>query len=169
MNETMKSRRIALLGISVALAMILSYLESLVPLSFAVPGIKMGLANLVILFLLYRQGLLDACIVSLIRVVLSSLLFGNAMSLIYSLAGAVLSLAVMTLLKKWDRFSCVGVSVAGGIFHNIGQILAAVLLLETTQIAYYLPVLLISGIVTGTVIGLVAAILIRRIPWNAAN
>lgn len=158
-----KTKRIALLGLTVALAMIMSYIEVLFPLNFAVPGIKMGLANIVIVFVLYRMSLIDAVTVSLVRVFLVSLLFGNFMSLAYSLAGAVLSLALMVLLKKTEKFSVVGVSVAGGVMHNAGQILMAVILMGTVQIAYYLPVLVITGTVTGVLIGLVSALVINRV------
>ena len=158
-----KTKKIALLGLTVSLAMIMSYIEVLFPLSFAVPGIKMGLANIVIVFVLYRMSLKDACIVSLIRVFLVALLFGNTMSLAYSLAGAVLSLALMALLKKTGKFSVVGVSISGGVMHNAGQILMAVILMGTAQIAYYLPVLIITGTITGVGIGLVAALVIDRV------
>ena len=158
-----KTKKIALLGLTISLAMIMSYIEVLFPLSFAVPGIKMGLANIVIVFVLYRMSLKDACIVSLIRVFLVALLFGNTMSLSYSLAGAVLSLALMAILKKTEKFSVVGVSISGGVMHNAGQILMAVILMGTAQIAYYLPVLIITGTVTGVGIGLVAALVIDRV------
>ena len=158
----MKIKKIALLGLVTALAMIMSYIESFLPLSFAIPGIKMGLANIVIVFVLYRAGLREACLVSVVRAILVSLLFGNVMSLAYSLAGAGLSLAGMGLLKRLDSFSVVGVSVTGAILHNAGQILMAILLLGTEQIAYYFPALAISGVVTGICIGVVAGLVMRR-------
>ena len=158
----MKTKKVAMLGLTVALAMIMSYIEALVPLSFAVPGIKMGLANIVIIFVLYKIGTKEAILVSLIRVILVSLLFSNVMAMAYSIAGAVLSLSVMWLLKKTDRFSFVGVSIAGGIMHNVGQIIMAVILLGTEQIALYLPVLIITGTVTGVVIGIVSGLVINR-------
>ncbi len=151
-----------MLGLTIALAMIMSYIEVLVPLSFAVPGIKMGLANIVIIFVLYKIGTKEAILVSLIRVILVSLLFSNAMAMAYSVAGAVLSLGVMWILKKTDKFSVVGVSIAGGIMHNVGQIVMAVILLGTKQIALYLPVLLVTGTATGIVIGIVASLVINR-------
>lgn len=163
-----KTKRIALLGLMIALAMIMSYIEVLFPLSFAVPGIKMGLANIVIVFVLFRLGMRDAILVSLIRVVLVSLLFGNFMSLAYSVAGAALSLLGMGLLKRTDRFSPIGVSVVGGILHNAGQILMAVILLGTEQIAFYFPVLAVTGTVTGVVIGLVAGLVLRRFTKSKA-
>lgn len=158
----MKTKKVATLGLTIALAMIMSYIEALVPLSFAVPGIKMGLANIVIIFVLYKIGTKEAIIVSLIRVILVSLLFSNAMAMAYSIAGAVLSLSVMWLLKKTDKFSVIGVSVAGGVMHNVGQIIMAVILLGTEQIALYLPVLIITGTATGIVIGIVAGLVINR-------
>ena len=158
----MKTKKVAMLGLTIALAMIMSYIEALVPLSFAVPGIKMGLANIVIIFVLYKIGTKEAILVSLIRVILVSLLFSNVMSMAYSIAGAVLSLSVMWLLKKTDKFSFVGVSIAGGIMHNVGQIIMAVILLGTEQIALYLPVLIITGTVTGVVIGIVSGLVINR-------
>ncbi len=151
-----------MLGLTIALAMIMSYIEALVPLSFAVPGIKMGLANIVIIFVLYKIGTKEAILVSLIRVILVSLLFSNVMAMAYSIAGAVLSLAIMWFLKKTDKFSVTGVSIAGGIMHNVGQIIMAVILLGTEQIALYLPVLIITGTATGVVIGIVSGLVINR-------
>ena len=146
-----------------ACAMILSYVESLLP-SVGIPGVKMGLANIAVIFVLFRFGWKEAAGVSLVRVVLVSLLFGSVGALLYSLAGAVLSLAVMALLRRIDRFTTVGVSVAGGIAHNAGQVLMAMLILETKQLIAYLPVLAIAGISGGILTGLTAALLIRRIP-----
>ena len=143
--------------------MILSYVESLLP-SVGIPGVKMGLANIAVIFALFRFGWKEAAALSLVRVVLVSLLFGSVGAMLYSLAGAVLSLAVMALLRRIDRFSTVGVSVAGGVAHNAGQILMAMLILQTKQLLGYLPVLAVSGIVGGVLTGLVAALLIRRIP-----
>lgn len=159
----MKVKKVAVLGLCVALAMIMSYIESLFPLNLAVPGIKMGLANIVIIFLLYRVGFSSACIVSLIRVFLVSMLFGNVMMMAYSIAGAVLSLAVMLVLKKCGKFSVVGVSIAGGVAHNAGQIIMAAILLGAKQIAYYLPVLAVTGTVTGVLIGIAASVVIKRV------
>ena len=158
----MKTKKVAMLGLTIALAMIMSYIEALVPLSFAVPGIKMGLANIVIIFVLYKIGTKEAILVSIIRVILVSLLFSNVMAMAYSIAGAVLSLSVMWILKKTDKFSFVGFSIAGGIMHNVGQIIMAVILLGTEQIALYLPVLIITGTATGVVIGIVSGLVINR-------
>ena len=159
----MKTKRTALLGITITIAIIMSYIESLFPLSFSVPGIKIGLANIVIIFVLYKMSTADAIMVSLIRIILVSLLFGNVMALAYSIAGSTLSLLLMLVLKKSEKFSIVGVSIAGAVMHNIGQILTAVIILETREIIYYLPVLALSGTVSGVIIGIVSAIITERI------
>ncbi|MBE6811257.1 MAG: Gx transporter family protein [Ruminococcaceae bacterium] len=160
-----KSRTVAFAGICIALALILAYVEVLIPPLFnSLPGIKMGLPNIIIVFLLYRRGPVFAGIVSLLRILLVSMLFGNVMALMYSLSGGVLSLAVMILLRKLNFLSPVGVSVAGGVTHNIGQILMAVLLLDTVQLGYYLVVLTVAGTIAGIVIGLCGSFLVKRIP-----
>lgn len=160
----MDSKRIARYALLVALAMVLSWLESLVPVSAAVPGVKLGLTNLVVLFALYRMSLRDAAVISLIRVLLVSFTFGNAYAFAYSMAGAVLSLLVMALLHRSGKFSPVGVSVSGGVCHNIGQILVAMAVLGTGRIAVYLPVLMVSGLAAGVAIGAVGGLLVKRIP-----
>lgn len=159
----MKARKVAFLGLSIALAMILSFVESQIPVFTMIPGMKVGLPNLVIVFLLYRAGWKETVVVSLIRVGLVALLFGNLQSLIFSVSGAALSLVGMILLKKIGKFSPVAVSVSGGVLHNVGQIIAACLWTQVAQVAYYLPVLLISGICAGVVIGLLAAFLLKRL------
>jgi len=159
----MKSRQVARYALLVALAMVLSWVESLVPVSTAVPGMKLGLTNLVVIFALYRMSLKDAAAISLVRVILVSLTFGNAYAFAYSLAGAVLSLLVMAVLKRSEKFSLLGVSVAGGVCHNIGQILVAMAVLETGRIIFYLPVLLISGVAAGVCIGAVGAVVTTRV------
>ena len=158
-----KTKRLVLLAMLTAVAMILSYVESLLP-SVGIPGVKMGLANIAVIFALFRFGWKEAAALSLVRVVLVRLLFGSVGAMLYSLAGAVLSLAVMALLRRIDRFSTVGISVAGGVAHNAGQILMAMLILQTKQLLGYLPVLAVSGIAGGVLTGLAAALLIRRIP-----
>ena len=145
--------------------MVLAYVEiNIPPLFSAVPGIKMGLPNIIIVFLLYRKGATFAAVVSLLRIILVSLLFGNAMAFIYSIAGGILSLLLMIILRKLNFLSTVGVSVAGGVFHNVGQILMAMLLLETAELGYYLVVLTVTGTISGILIGLCGALLIKRIP-----
>lgn len=147
----------------VALAMTLSWLESLIVLPGLLPGMKVGLTNLVVLFALYRLGLRDAAWLSLIRVVLVSMTFGSAYSFAYSLAGAVLSLAVMAALKKLDRFSILGVSIAGGVCHNMGQLLVAMAVLETARLGWYLPALLFSGTLAGIAIGAAGGLVVERV------
>ena len=159
----MKTKKLTTHALLLALALILSYLESLVPMSFAVPGIKLGLPNVVIVYALYKLGAKSAVSISIVRVILVSILFGNVMTMIYSLAGAVLSLALMWLLKKSGKFSPVGVSVAGALGHNAGQIFTAMVLLETSGLIYYLPALCISGAVSGVLIGILGGILVKRI------
>ena len=159
----MKIRKIAFLGLSVTLAMILSFVESQIPVFTTIPGMKVGLPNLVMVFLLSRVGWKETVIVSLIRAFLVALLFGNLQSLIFSIAGAVLSLTGMILLKKTGLFSSIAVSVTGGVLHNVGQIIAACLWTGTVQIAYYLPALLVSGVCAGIAIGFIAGFLLKRL------
>lgn len=158
-----KAWKTALFGLMTALAFVFSYLESLVPLNIGIPGIKLGLANLVVITALYIFPKQYAFVIALIRIILSGLTFGGLSAMVFSLAGGVLSFAVMVLLKKVNKFSVIGVSAAGGIFHNIGQIAAAAFVMKTAQIIYYLPVLVISGLITGILIGIIADILIKRL------
>ena len=159
----MNTKKTAFIGIAISLAMILSFVESQIPAFVAIPGVKVGLPNLVIVFLLYKFGWKDAALVNILRVVLVSLLFGNVQTLSFSLAGAVLSLIGMILLKKSEKFSPIAVSIVGGILHNVGQILTACIWTATPGIAYYLPVLLLSGTIAGVVIGLVGGMLVERL------
>lgn len=159
----MKTKTIARNGLLIALAMLLSYLESKIPAFIAVPGVKIGLANIVVVFALYRIDLKSAILISLLRVFLCCVLFGSVLSMAYSFAGAVVSLTGMALLKKTKLFGTVGVSVAGGVLHNLGQIGVACLILRTDVIAYYIPFLLFSGTVAGVVIGLAGAVVIERV------
>ena len=159
------SRKTAFCGLVLALALIAGYVESLIPVAVAIPGIKLGTANSVILILLYMVGVKEAFIVNISRVVLSGFLFGSMSSILYSLSGAIVSLLIMTMLKKTDRFSISGVSMAGGVAHNIGQLTMAALVLETSAVWYYLPVLIISGSLTGLLIGFLTGEIRRRIPY----
>lgn len=161
------TKKIAVLGLCTAVALILAYVESLLPPLFhAVPGIKIGLPNIMIVFVLYRFGVKEAAVVSLIRMLAVSFMFGNMMALVYSLAGAFLSMLVMVVLKRLNILSVVGVSVAGGVFHNVGQILAAMILLGTAELGYYLVVLTITGTVSGIFVGLCGGVIEKRIPKN---
>lgn len=158
----MKSK-VAYFGVFTALALIFSYIETLIPINFGVPGMKLGLANLVIVIALYKMQLREAFLLSVTRVLLSGFLFGNYFSIIYSLAGAALSLSVMAGLKRTAGFSVMGVSIAGGVSHNIGQLIVAMLAVETFSVIYYVPVLLAAGLVTGLFIGIAANEMLKRI------
>ena len=158
----MKSKA-AYLGVFTALAMIFSYLESLIPFSIGIPGVKLGLANLLTVVALYKIGTREAFAISVIRIVLSGFIFANLFSIIYSLAGGILSFGVMYLLKKRGSFSVFGVSMAGGVAHNVGQILIAMYIVETFSVAYYIPVLMIAGVITGLVIGMAANEILKRL------
>ncbi|MCF0137180.1 MAG: Gx transporter family protein [Oscillospiraceae bacterium] len=162
----MKTKRLTFLAMATAAAMVLSYVESLIPPLMAVPGMKMGLPNIMIVFVLYSLNWRDALAVSLVRVVLASLLFGTVLSLAYSLAGAIISLAGMILLKRTEKFSPVAVSVTGGVLHNAAQIGVACLVMETNLIAYYLPFLVLSGTVAGILIGFAAAFMVGRVKFE---
>ena len=159
----MKTKKVAFLGMCVALSMILSFVESQIPPLVAVPGVKVGLPNIVMVFMLYKIGAKETAIVSIIRVILVGFLFGTPLSMIYSLVGAALSLIGMIILKKTNLFAPVTVSVVGGILHNVGQIATACFVMDTAEIAYYLPVLLITGTVAGVVIGFVAGLVLKRL------
>ncbi len=159
------SKKVAFLSCCTALALVLSYVETLVPPLFAaVPGIKLGLANVVGVFLLYRFGVKEAAAVSFVRIAVSTLLFGNPVMFLYSAAGALLSLAAMAILRRLDFLSEVGTSVAGAVLHNVGQILVAIFLLGTAELGYYLIVLSVTGTVSGILVGLCAGFAIKRVP-----
>ena len=155
--------KVAYFGVFTALALIFSYVETLIPVNFGIQGVKLGLANLVIVIALYKIKLSDAFLLSVVRVVLSGFIFGNYFSILYSLSGGVLSLAVMALLKRAGGFSVIGISIAGGIAHNIGQLIVAMLVVETFRVAYYLPVLLLAGMLAGSVIGIAANEMLKRL------
>ncbi len=157
-------RRTAELGLMLALALILSYVESMIPFSFGIPGIKLGLPNLIVLLLLYEKpntgGEREALLVNVLRIVLSGFLFSNLYTILYALAGAAFSFAAMALGRRTKRFSMVGVSVFGGVFHNVGQLLVAMAVVETLAVAYYVPFLIVAGTVTGAVLGIAGTTLL---------
>ena len=160
----MKTKRIAQIGMFVAVAFVLSYVESLLPISFGIPGIKIGLSNIVVVLCLYECSLKQTFGIAVIRILLVGLTFGNLSMMVYSLAGGMLSLVVMMVLKLSGRFSVYGVSIAGGVCHNIGQVLIAIVILQQKGLLfYYLPFLLIAGCVAGACIGVVAAVLVKRL------
>ncbi|NLL80611.1 MAG: Gx transporter family protein [Clostridiales bacterium] len=162
------AKRTAFLGMATALAMIVSYVETLIPFHPGIPGAKIGLTNIVILIVLYQNGFRDAAAVSGVRIVLTGFLFGNLSAIFYSLAGGAVSLCVMQMMKegfphkddkkerKEKKFSILGVSTAGGVAHNLGQLCVAVLIVENASLLYYLPFLIVSGLVAGICIGIAA-------------
>ena len=159
---TSHTKKIALLGVLTALSMVLSYVEMLFPPVWsAVPGIKLGFGNIITLVLLYSFSIRSAAAVSLIRIFLMSLLFGNGMVFLYSLSGATLSIFVMLLLKKTNLFSMVGVSIAGAVAHNLGQIILAIIIMQTKEIGYYMIVLALTGVIAGIFIGIISAIVLK--------
>ena len=148
--------RVSDYGAMIALAFIFSYLESLIPLPFGIPGIKLGLANLVVVLAISHFGNKTAVIVGIVRIILVGFSFGNLSAMLYSLAGGILSLCVMIVLKRTGKFHVIGVSLAGGVFHNLGQLLVAIRVLDTGKLVYYAPVLMAAGVVTGGLIGFAA-------------
>lgn len=158
------AKTVAFLGMCTAIAMVFAWVESqLPPLVAAVPGVKMGLPNIAIIFILYRFGWKEAAAVSFVRIIAVSLLFGNSIMIAYSLAGGFLSLFGMTLLKKLNFLSPTGVSVAGGVLHNVGQVLMAMLIMSTAGLGYYLIILTVTGIVSGVFVGLCGSFAVKRI------
>ena len=155
--------RVAYFSVFTALALMFSYIETMIPIQFGVPGIKLGFANIMIVIMLYKSSAKEALLLSIVRIMLSGFLFGNLSSILYSIAGGVLSLGIMTLLKKQGGFSVIGVSVAGGVSHNVGQLIVAMLVVETYQVGYYFPVLLVAGVLTGLGIGVVSQEVLKRI------
>lgn len=156
-------QKAAYFGVFTALALIFSYVETLIPVNFGIPGAKLGLANLIIVIFLYKTNWREALLLSVVRIVLSGFIFGNLFAILYSLAGGILSLAVMALLQKSGKFSVIGVSIAGGASHNVGQLIVAMTVVETYQVGYYLPVLLVAGVITGALIGIISSQVLVRI------
>ena len=157
------AKKVALYGVLTALALVLSWLEAQIPAFFAVPGLKLGLTNIVVLLALYCIGPKSALAVNGVRILLVSFLFGNGISLLYSLVGGMLSTVIMILLKKTGKFRIVTVSIAGGISHNVGQILTAMVLLQTANLAWYLLILWFAGLAAGAAVGLIGAVLCSRL------
>ncbi|MCI5943296.1 MAG: Gx transporter family protein [Eubacterium sp.] len=159
----MKAKKTAFFGMFLALSLVAAYIENLIPIQVGVPGVKLGLANIVTMVILYTLGFVAAALLSAARILLSGMLFGSGFAMVYSAAGAALSIVVMAVLRKTGHFSSVGVSVAGGVFHNVGQILVAMAVLETGALLYYLPILVVSGLAAGIVTGIISGILIKRV------
>ena len=161
--KKMTTKKTAQLGVYIALAMILSYVESLIPFSFGIPGIKLGLTNVVTVIMMYTYGIPGALGVAVLRAVLSGFMFGNAFSIIYSVAGCVLSFIFMYILKKTNHFAIISVSAAGGVMHNVGQLIVAANVVKTYSVIYYAQVLIIAGVFTGIIIGIVSDEIVKRI------
>ena len=163
MYREKKAITVALYGLLTALAMVLSFVETLIPIPIPIPGVKLGLANLVTVVGLYLIGIPGTIAVTLVRIVLVGFSFGNPYSMIYGLSGSFLSLLVMTKLKKTGRFSQISISVLGGIAHNIGQITFAAVIVQTSGVFYYLPFLIAAGCIAGTLIGIVGGLITGRL------
>ncbi len=164
MDAKNSAKKTAAAGLMTALALIFSYIEVLIPFNFGIPGIKLGIANLVVIIALYRLGCRYAFGINIVRVLVAGLLFSGLFGAVYSLAGALMSFAVMALAKKAEIFSVTGVSMAGGVAHNLGQILVAAALVENIRIFVYFPVLIFSGVASGAIIGIISYFMLRRIP-----
>ena len=160
------TKKLTIYGLLIALALVLSYVESLVPAFFAIPGMKLGLTNIVVVVALYKMDSKSAVAINIVRIILVSALFGNAATLAYSIGGGVLSLIVMIVIKRTGKFSIMAVSACGGIAHNLGQSLVAMALLYTAEIGYYMIVLWFTGIITGLIIGEVSGMVVKRLPDN---
>ena len=163
MKEKRTAKKIALYGILIALAMVLSFVETLIPIPLPVPGIKLGLANLVTIVGLYLAGIPGTVCVTVLRVVLVGLSFGNLYSMIYGLSGSFLSLFVMAIMKRYHLFSQVGISILGGVFHNIGQLIFAAVIVQTAGVFVYMPALLTTGCIAGAIIGILGGIMTERL------
>lgn len=163
-DRGLSTRRLALSAMLAALALIFSYVEALIPLPVPVPGIKLGIANLVIVMAIYKLGFRYAFTINCVRIAIAGLLFSGVFGMIYSFAGGVLSLLVMYLLQRTGWFSMVGVSMAGGVAHNLGQLITASLLVQSVRMMSYFSILLFSGLISGILIGVLASLIYRRLP-----
>lgn len=166
MQSPTKAKKLALAAILASLAMIFSYVEFLIPFSIGIPGIKLGIANLVIVIALYSLNFKYAFTVNMVRIFLNGFMFTGVFAMLYALSGGILSILTMGLLKKTDKFSMTGVSMAGGVAHNLGQLIVASIMVEDMKMFLYFPVLLFSGMITGILIGMGSEILMKNIPKN---
>ena len=159
----MKTKKVVLFGIGIALSLILSYVDFLIPLYSLAPGIKMGLANIVVVFALFKWGIKEGIIMSVIKVVLTTIIFGNGMSFIYSIAGALVSILLMILLKRINVLSLVTVSVIGAVSHNLAQIAVAIIVTDYLEILVYLPFLIFAAVISGLIVGFASAVVVKRV------
>lgn len=161
MND--KARKTAYTGMYAAIAIVLSYIEMLLPITIGIPGAKPGFSNIIIVFAIYSVGSVSALIINVIRILIIGMLFGNLISIVFSLFGALVSLMAMLLAKRIKGIHPVGVSICGGVAHNLGQILAAAFLVKTYSVLYYLPFLIIAGVISGIIIGILAGLILERL------
>ena len=161
--QLLDSKKIAHLSLLIALSLVFSYIETLIPINLGIAGVKIGLANIISVITLYLFGIGFSFFIVIIRVLLSGFLFGNMFSIIYSLAGGILSICIMYLLKKTEKFSITGVSIGGGVFHNVGQLLVAIIVISELKLYFYFPVLIISGVIMGTFTGIICSLIINRV------
>lgn len=159
--KTNTAKAVATCGVMTALAIVFGYIEHLIPMPFGIYGLKLGLANLAVVIALYALNSYYALSINATRIILCSILFGSFTSFWYSLVGGALSFAIMILIKKTKKFSAIGVSVCGAITHNLGQIAVAMILTEEFRVAIYLPILLITGAITGTLIGMISTLILK--------
>lgn len=164
-----KTKKITIAALMAAMALIFSYVEVLIPFTIGIPGIKLGIANIVVIIALYYLNAKYALTINIVRVLIAGLLFNGLFGALYSLAGALVSFVVMVLLKKTNIFSVVGISMAGGVAHNLGQILVAAVLVANIKIFIYFPVLIISGVITGAIIGILAGLILRKLPKSGMH
>lgn len=165
LNKKNTAQQTATYGLFLATALLLGYIESIIPIQIPIQGVKLGLANAAILFLLYLYGPKEAFCISILRILLSGFLFSNMAAILYSLSGGLFSLLIMTLIRKISGFSVIGVSIAGGVAHNIGQLVVAMVVLESVNLVFYFPILLVSGVVTGMLIGIVVKELLPKLKF----
>lgn len=163
MSSANNAKKCAYYGAMLALAMICGYIESLIPFDFGMPGIKLGIANIVALFILYKNGFVQSFVINTARILLCGILFGNALSIVYSLCGGTLAVLIMWAVSKTKHFSPIGASVAGAAAHGVGQLAAAAVVIGFNAALFYLPVLLIAGVVTGTLTGIAAVLALKRV------
>ncbi len=152
----MKNNYISKMGLLIGVALILSYIESLFPFFYGIPGIKLGLPNMAIVLAMYILSSRDALIINCLRIILSGFMFGNLAGIMFSISGAAISFIFMYILKKTDKFSIKGVSITGGVMHNVAQIIIAAFVVKTSGIVYYLPFLILAGVFTGLLNGIIA-------------
>lgn len=162
-NRNSRAKKIASLSLLIALALIFSYVEAIIPYNPGIPGVKLGVANIVTIITLYTYGNKDAFIVNIVRVFIAGLLFNGIFGACYAMAGAMVSLIGMIILKKTKLFSVVGVSMAGGVLHNLGQLLVAAFLISDLKIFFYFPVLMFSGIIAGIAVGIASTVVLARL------